>query len=80
MTQLYVSLVNNVTAPPEMWLVSETARLARNHLSLSVSADLTTWTAVAPILWDDTGLAGTPDSWQYTGFQYADFHVDEDDL
>ena len=69
-----------ITAPPEEWLVSETARLARNRLSLSVSADLTTWTTVAPILWDDTGLAGTADSRQYTGFQYADFHFDGDDL
>ena len=63
-TGLYISLVNNVTAAPEQWLISETARLARTPLSLSVSADLRTWTTVAPILWDDTGFAEA-DSWKY---------------
>jgi hypothetical protein len=52
---LYVSLVNNVTSTPDQWLISETARLARTPLALSVSADLVTWTTIAPILWDDTG-------------------------
>ena len=52
---LYVSLVNNVTSTPEQWVTSETARLARTPLALSVSADLATWTTIAPILWDDTG-------------------------
>lgn len=62
-TGLYISLVNNVTAPPEQWMTSETARLARTPLSLSVSKDLIRWTTVSAILWDDTGFAEA-DSWK----------------
>eukprot|EP01045_Picozoa_sp_COSAG04_P003383 COSAG04_NODE_137_length_23739_cov_18.665764_11_plen_590_part_00 len=77
-TRLYLALVNNVTASPEEWLTSETARLARNRLALSVSSDLREWTVVAPLLWDDTGFQ-REDSYRFTGFQYADFHLDGED-
>lgn len=84
-TQLYLTLSNNVTAAPREWQTSETARLARSRLSLSVSRDLRSWTTVVPILVDDQGWCSGFDlrrscpsevSYSYTGFQYADFHFD----
>ena len=57
-TKLYLTLSNNVTAPPREWQQSETARLARSRLSLSVSRDLRSWTTVVPILVDDQVTTG----------------------
>lgn len=78
-TGLFCSFVDNTTAPGP-WTEArggERARLARNHLALSCSADLhSSWTTVATVLFDDTGLAGTVASLEHTGFQYVDWHFD----
>lgn len=51
----------------------------RDVLSLSVSDDLWNWRVVKPIMQDDSGLL-PEDSIRLTGFQYADWHFDGDDI
>eukprot|EP01052_Picozoa_sp_SAG31_P040409 SAG31_NODE_5843_length_2301_cov_1.377384_1_plen_420_part_10 len=78
-TGLYCSFVDNTTTPGPWTEVrgGERARLARNHLALSCSPALhKAWTTVATVLFDDTGLADTVASLEYTGFQYVDWHFD----
>ena len=70
-TGLYLSLVNNIT--DSAWPSQ------RNVLSLSVSENLTDWRVVKTLMTDDTGLSHE-DSIRLTGFQYADWQFDGDDI
>ena len=65
------ALVNNITDPA--WPNQ------RNVLSLSVSENLTDWRVVKTLMTDDTGLSHE-DSIRLTGFQYADWQFDGDDI
>ena len=51
----------------------------RNILSLCCSGDLRNWKILKNLLTDDTGLP-PEESVRYTGFQYADWEFDGDDL
>jgi hypothetical protein len=68
---LYLALVNNNTdtAWPNQ----------RNVLSLAASANLRDWRVVQPLMTDDSGLAHA-DSIRLTGFQYAEWQFDGDDI
>ncbi|MEE4194741.1 MAG: sialidase family protein [Anaerolineae bacterium] len=70
-TQVYLSLVNNNTAPG--WPNQ------RNVLSLSVSKNLRDWQVVTTLMSDDSGLS-QEDSIRLTGFQYVDWQFDGDDI
>lgn len=70
-TGLYLSLVNNNTDPA--WPSQ------RNVLSLAVSENLLDWRVVKTLMTDDTGLSHE-DSIRLTGFQYADWQFDGDDI
>ena len=70
-TGMYLSLVNNIVDP-------QISR-QRNYLSLVKSADLIHWELVETLLSDDRGLSAE-DSAARTGFQYAHWHFDGDDL
>jgi hypothetical protein len=70
-TKLYLSLVNNNTDPA--WPNQ------RNVLSLAVSENLLDWRVVKTLMADDTGLSHE-DSIRLTGFQYADWQLDGDDI
>ena len=56
----------------------------RNQLALAVSANLVDWKVCEIVLFDDTGLAHAkqlPDaSFTLTGFQYAHWQFDDDDI
>ena len=68
---LYLTLCNNNTDPA--------APAQRNILSLAVSADLRSWRLICRLCEDDTGLPWNL-SVKLTGFQYADWQFDGDDL
>ena len=52
----------------------------RNVLYLCSSHDLVTWTQGSKLLFDDTGLALSPDdSVRFTGFHYVDWQFDGKD-
>lgn len=51
----------------------------RNHLALAVSSDLRSWRVVKSVIVDESGLT-EEDSLRLTGFQYADWQFDGDDL
>ena len=70
-TKKYIALVNNNTDPQYF--------RQRNVLSLSVSDDLIHWNVVKTLLEDDQGLTWA-DSVKLTGFQYADWQFDGDDI
>lgn len=70
-TGQYLALSNPVTQPGA---VSQ-----RNILALCVSTDLCQWTVRVHLLEDDSGLS-PEDSCRLTGFQYADWQFDEEDL
>ncbi len=70
-TGLYFTLSNPVTMPECPW--------QRNILSLCCSGDLRNWKILKNLLTDDTGLP-PEESVRYTGFQYADWEFDGDDL
>lgn len=70
-TGWYVTLVNNNTEPDHF--------SQRNILSLAVSPDLTSWRVVKTLMCDESGLR-PKDSLRFTGFQYADWQFDGDDL
>jgi len=72
---LYVSLVNDQTV--ELKLPG--SRDQRNRLSLVVSKDLCTWDVKAVILQDDLPISPEA-SLRGTGFQYADWQFDGEDL
>jgi len=70
-TGIYWTLTNNNTnsAYPNQ----------RNVLSLYASTDLCTWSHARTLMADDQGLA-EEESIAQTGFQYVDWHFDEDDI
>lgn len=68
---LYLTLSNNNTDPR--------AANQRNVLSLHCSPDLMTWQRCLTLLEDDQGLPWQ-ESVRYTGFQYADWQFDGDDI
>ncbi len=70
-TGLYLSLVNNNTDP--------TWPNQRNVLSLTVSENLREWREMSTLLTDDSGLSHE-DSIRLTGFQYADWQFDGDNI
>ena len=70
-TKLYLTLANNNTDPA----YAE----QRNVLSLCASEDLLHWRHVKTLLEDDTGLSHE-DSIRLTGFQYADWQFDGDNI
>jgi hypothetical protein len=70
-TGLYLTLCNPNTDPG--------APTQRNLLALAVSADLCTWRVVRRLLEDDSGLPWGL-SLKLTGFQYADWQFDGNDL
>lgn len=70
-TALYLTLSNNNTDPA--WPNQ------RNVLSLHVSEDLVHWEHKATLMQDDSDLSHE-DSIRLTGFQYADWQFDGDDL
>lgn len=68
--------LGGAAAPPCLWCHA----VARNVLTLSVSASLGDgWRVAATVLSDDTGAPGYL-SELLTGFQYVDFQFDGDDL
>ena len=70
-TGTYWTLTNNVTRPE--------LRHQRNVLSLYDSPDLVHWRRKATLLEDDLGLS-PEESDRLTGFQYADWEFDGDDI
>ena len=62
-------------APACLWCRA----IGRNNLTLATSPDLRDWTVRSVVLHDDSGLDGWS-SQLYTGFQYADFQLDGEDL
>lgn len=72
-TGFYLSLTNpNCDA-------AEGVREQRNHLALTCSTDLKSWRIVTNILSDDCGWDKKTSAF-YTGFQYADWQFDGDDI
>ncbi len=71
LTGRYLSLVNNNTDPSES--------RQRNVLSLVSSADLIDWEVIETLLVDDHETDWA-DSIDLTGFQYADWQFDGDDI
>ena len=80
-TGLYLTLTNNNTNPNRPWRKHDLYSSAwqRNVLSLYASEDLAHWRHIETLLEDDSGLS-VEDSLRYTGFQYADWQFDGDDL
>lgn len=79
-TQQYVMLGNTVPDLPEVnQFIKEYDLCPRNRLSLYASADLLTWRHCMTLLADDLGLTEA-ESLRRTGFQYADWFFDGDDL
>jgi hypothetical protein len=72
-TGLYVTFSNAIKMEDNVPVTN------RNCLSLSVSEDLRHWRLVRDVLVEDTGLTPTF-SRQLTGFQYAAWHFDGDDI
>lgn len=70
-TGLYFTLSNPVRDP--RW------RHTRNVLTLSASKDLRHWRELRDLLTDDTGFVGEQSA-NLTGFHYADWRFDGDDL
>lgn len=70
-TGIYLTLSNNNTVPG---FASQ-----RNILSLSASRNLRDWQVLQTLLYDDSGLK-KEDSLRLTGFQYADWQFDGEDL
>lgn len=70
-TGIYLTLSNNNTVPG--------SASQRNILSLSASENLRDWRVVKTLLRDESGLR-EEDSIRLTGFQYADWQFDGDDL
>lgn len=70
-TGIYLTLSNNNTVPG---FASQ-----RNILSLSASRNLRDWQVLQTLLCDDSGLR-EEDSLRLTGFQYADWQFDGEDL
>lgn len=70
-SNLYINISNKNTVPG---FASQ-----RNVLTMSVSKDLRNWNVVKTILSDDSGLR-EKDSLRLTGFQYADWQFDGEDL
>lgn len=70
-TGLYLTLSNPTTMPGVVY--------QRNVLTLCTSANLRDWRVVRTVLEDDSPLSPA-ESLQLTGFQYADWHFDGDDL
>lgn len=70
-TGLYLTLSNNNTVPG--------SASQRNVLSLCASSDLRNWRVVKTLLQDESGLK-QEDSLRLTGFQYADWQFDEENI
>jgi hypothetical protein len=70
-TGLYFTLGNNNTVPGKA--------SQRNVLSLAASRDLREWKVLKAMIVDESGLS-QEDSLRLTGFQYADWQFDGDDL
>ena len=80
-TGLYFTLTNNNTNPDRPWRIHDLYSSAwqRNVLSLFASEDLIHWRHIETLLEDDSDVS--PDeSLRCTGFQYADWQFDGDDL
>ena len=78
---LYLTLTNNNTNPDRPWRRHDLYSSAwqRNVLSLYASEDLLHWRFICILLEDDSGRS-IEDSLHDTGFQYADWQFDGDDL
>lgn len=70
-TGLYFTLGNNNTVPGKA--------SQRNVLSLAASRDLREWKVLKAMIVDESGLS-QEDSLRLTGFQYADWQFDGDDI
>lgn len=70
-TGLYWTITNNNTSPAHS--------SQRNVLSLYVSPDLRSWYHAKTLMNDDQGM-DFDDSVRVTGFQYADWQFDGDDI
>lgn len=79
-TGQYLTLSNSVPDEPDVRrFVQEWRMCPRNRLSLHASGNLSTWTHGLALLEDDLGLSYN-ESMRRTGFQYADWVFDGDDI
>jgi hypothetical protein len=79
-TRQYITLSNSVPDGPLIRrFVQERNIGPRNRLSLHASADLSTWRHCLTLLEDDLDLPDD-ESLRQTGFQYADWVFDGDDI